>query len=334
MPAVSIDQLRTKVQATHEPQFMLPARFETVSFDSFEIDPDNPAQMEIIEQVGNVLDEAARPLRFWQKRDSDVPRGIYMSGPPGIGKTHLLAAAFLQGPEPKLFATFDEFLAAAGTLGMADLSDFLATRQLVCIDEVDLDDPANIMLLNTLLQAMLAGQPAIIATANARPGSMSGGRYYDDPFTRELSEIAESFIIIELDGKDWRESAAERPSQIGGGEHRVVSFTWPELMTFLYETHPMYDAAWLLEIDVIQIDGFQPLQDSDQAIRFVRFIDRVYDRAVRLRTTGHPLAPGEILAPIRDERRFHLHFIRCQSRLKELIRPGRERMGEVADGTS
>jgi cell division protein ZapE len=163
---------------------------------------------------------------------------------------------------------------------------------------------------------------------------MSGGRYYDNPFTRELGEIADSFVIMELDGKDWRESATERPSQIGGVGNRIVSFSWPELMKFLYETHPMYDAAWLLEVDVIQIEGFETLKDSDQAIRFVRFIDRVYDRAVHLQATGRPLAPDEILAPIRDERRFHLHFIRCQSRLKELIGPGRERMGEVADGTS
>lgn len=311
---------------------MLPARFETVSFDSFEIDPDNPVQADVIEQIGTVLQESSRPLRFWQKRNPDVPRGIYMSGPPGIGKTHLLAAAFLQGPEPKLFATFDEFLAAAGTLGMAGLSDFLSTRQLVCIDEIDLDDPANIMLLNTLLQAMLAGRPTIIATANARPGAMSGGRYYDDPFTRELGEIADSFVIMELDGQDWRESAAERPSRIDRGGNRVVSFTWAELMTFLYDTHPMYDAAWLLEVDVIEINGFEPLKDSDQAIRFVRFVDRVYDRDVRFRTTGHPLAPDAILAPIRDERRFHLHFIRCRSRLNELLGRSDYRTASVADG--
>ncbi len=312
---------------------MLPARFESVSFDSFELDPSNPAHAAIVEQIGSVLEETARPRRFWQKRDPRIPRGIYMTGPPGIGKTHLLAAAFLKGPEPKLFATFDEFLAAAGTLGMAELSGFLAAQQLVCIDEIDLDDPANIMLLNTLLQAMLAGQPTIIATANARPGGMAGGRYYNNPFTRELGEIANSFAIVELDGKDWRESASDRPIQLDRIQNRVVSFTWIELMEFLYETHPMYDAAWLLEVDIIEVTEFQPLKDTDQAIRFVRLIDRVYDRAVRLRTTSHPPSPDMILAPIRDEPRFHLHYIRCRSRLTELLGVGDCQASSIAGGT-
>jgi cell division protein ZapE len=320
---VSIDHIRRVAEATHEPQFMLPARFETVSFDSFQVNPNDAAQVETIRQIQQILAESNRSLRFWQKRDPSVPRGVYMMGPPGIGKTHLLAAAFHAGPEPKLFATFDEFLAAAGTLGMEGLSEFLAGHRLVCIDEVDLDDPANIMLLNSILRVMLDADPYIIATANERPGGMAGGKYYDDPFTRELGQIADSFAIIELSGSDWRESGAVSPSPAQTDE-RIVSFHWSELMRFLRATHPMYDARWLLEIDTIAIDGFMPLPDSDHAIRFVRFIDRVYDRDVRLCATGCLLPPEEILEPIRNERRFHLHYIRCRSRLTELLGQAQE----------
>lgn len=318
MKHVSIDHIRSIVEATHEPQFMLPARFENVSFGSFQINPADETQSRTIGQIQHVLAESNRSLRFWQKRDPSVPRGVYMMGPPGIGKTHLLAAAFHEGPEPKLFATFDEFLAAAGTLGMDGLSEFLASHRLVCIDEIDLDDPANIMLLNSILRVMLAAEPYIIATANERPGGMAGARYYDDPFTRELGEIADSFAIIELNGKDWRGSGSLM-TRAGRADERVVSFKWAELARFLRTTHPMYDARWLLEVDAVEIDGFAPLADSDHAIRFVRFIDRVYDRDVTLRTTGCVPPPDEILAPIRDEGRFHLHYIRCRSRLTELL---------------
>ena len=297
---------------------MLPARFELVSFDSFQINPTNTSQQETVQQLLRVLAEAGRPLRFWQNRDPAIPRGVYMMGPPGIGKTHLLAAAYHAGPEPKLFATFDEFLAAAGTLGMEELARFLICHKLVCIDEIDLDDPANIMLLTSILRIMLEEDLYIIATANARPGGMAGGRYYENPFTRELGEIAQSFSIIELDGKDWRESQ-QHGTLADRHEERVATFGWQELTQFLGNTHPMYDARWLLEVDTIEIAGFEPLDDSDRAIRFVRFIDRVYDRNVRLRATGVLLTPEEILAPIRDEGRFHLHYIRCRSRLTELL---------------
>lgn len=297
---------------------MLPARFNHVSFDSFQLNPDDDDQRHTIEQLQAVLEESGRQLRFWQKRNPEVPRGVYMMGPPGIGKTHLLAATFHNAPTPKLFATFDEFLAAVGSMGMEALAAFLTKHRLVCIDEIDLDDPANIMMLNSMLRIMLAADLYVIATANARPGSMAGGRFYQNPFTRELGEISGSFSIIELDGQDWRETGQvtnrHRPPP-----ERVVHFTWDELMAFLRDTHPMYDARWLLEVDGIELDRLEPLIDNDQAIRFVRLIDRVYDRDVQLQTTGSHLPVDTILTPIRDEARFHLHFIRSRSRLTELL---------------
>jgi cell division protein ZapE len=94
--------------------------------------------------------------------------------------------------------------------------------------------------------------------------------------------------------------------------------TWGELLSFLAETHPMYDAAWLGRLDAIRLDRLAPLPDADSAIRFVRFIDRVYDRAVAL-CVCRPLSPEEVLATIQDDRRYRLHYQRCRSRLIELV---------------
>ncbi|MDI3341735.1 MAG: AFG1/ZapE family ATPase, partial [Sphaerobacter sp.] len=255
----------------------------------------------------------------WRRAPDAVPRGLYLDGPPGVGKTHLMAAAFNAAPEPRLFVTFDELSAAAGTLGMERLSGLLASQRLVCIDEIDLRDPASIMLTVSLLRAMLAGSPRIIATANADPLGTSARALTADDFRRELGEIASAFAIVPMDGRDRRLARALAPRPTLPAAGRVLETTWEALLAFLRETHPMYDAAWLDCVDLIRVDRLAPLADADQALRFVRFIDRVYDRDVRLTAAGPTLAPEQVLQPLLDDGRFVLHVARCRSRLIELL---------------
>ncbi|MCC6780254.1 MAG: cell division protein ZapE [Hyphomicrobiales bacterium] len=306
---------------------MLPKRFEGASFENFEPDPAFPVQAGAVSRITDLISQSEPPRSRlpWKRKspESNGPRGLYLDGPPGIGKTHLLAAAFQSAPEPKLFATFDEFVAAAGTLGMRRLRHLLASRRLVCIDEVDLRDPGNIMLLTSLMRAMLAGEPRVLATANADPTGMSNGKSFAEDFGRELGEIASAFQILRVDGVDWREaglSGERRDDRLArDGELRVAQFTFEALADFLYETHPMYDAAWLQEVDLIELDRIEPLPNTDRALRFVRFVDRVYDRDVSLATGQMREALEDVLAPLRDDRRFVLHFARCRSRLIELV---------------
>lgn len=327
MIQVSLEQLRERVRKTRGPQFMLPARFNTASFDNYDHDPAFPAQSEALDQIQTLIapDEPARSWLPWRRsKPNGGPRGLYLDGPPGVGKTHLLAAAFQSAPGPKLFATFDEFAAAAGTLGMAPLRQLLASKRLVCIDEIDLRDPANIMLLTSLVRAMIEGLPTILATANAEPTGMPGDSGYASEFARELGEIANAFAIVRIEGVDWRVSglARGRMEHPRENEPRVASFSEETLRDFLSEVHPMYDAAWLQEVDIIAIDRVSPLPDTDRALRFVRFIDRVYDRAVDLEIRHLDCTIDDLLAPVRDDRRFGLHFIRCRSRLLEMTAAG------------
>ncbi len=324
MNDVSIDSLRECVRRTHGPQFRLPKRFQTASFDNFVVDGRFPGQRLAIEKIYELLaePEPARSLLPWRKSIPEPAfRGVYLDGPPGIGKTHLLAAAFQAADDPKLFATFDEFSAAAGTLGMKRLRQLLRHQKLVCIDEIDLRDPGNIMLLTSLVRAMLEGEPRILATANADPKAMDSGHSYADEFARELGEIANAFEVIEVGGVDWRESGDSIRSR-GSRDHgglRQVTFDEASLRRFLSETHPMYDAAWLDEVDRICLTRLAPLRDTDEALRFVRFVDRVYDRDVALVIEQIDAPLEEVLEPVRTDRRFGLHYARCRSRLIELI---------------
>lgn len=321
----TIEELRQVVRSTRRPQFRLPKRFLGTSFANYRPDPAYPSQQLAVHAIEQLIDHPRQaPRRWWPRshREPETgPSGIYLDGPPGIGKTHLLAAAFLAADEPKLFATFDEFSAAAGTLGMPKLSKLLAAQDLVCLDEIDLRDPANMMLLVSLLRAMLAGDTRIIASANADPQRSAGSGV--DQFQREVGEIARAFEIIVVDGMDHR-ALLKAPAEGESGhalsvEPRVLPVDWTQLVAFLYEVHPMYDAAWLDEVDLIVIDRLEPLENTDQALRFVRFIDRVYDRDVCLRVTGGPIDPSKLLAPLANDRRFQMHFARCRSRLTELL---------------
>jgi cell division protein ZapE len=312
------------VRATRGPQFRLPKRFEGASFANYVIDPAFPQQQAAIAKIRQLI-EAPEPSASrlpWRKVTAALDyRGVYLDGPPGIGKTHLLAAAFQQAEEPKLFATFDEFSAAAGTLGMGRLRQLLGSQRLVCIDEIDLRDPGNIMLLTSLVRAMLAGRPRILATANADPTVMDAGHGYAGDFQRELGEIATAFEVVQVDGVDWRSTgaAAERHPPSRAADERVVRFRADELRRFLAATHAIYDAAWLDEVDRIQLNQLEPMGDTDEALRFVRFIDRVYDRDVALSVDRLSVSLGDLLVALRDDARFRLHFIRCRSRLSELL---------------
>jgi predicted ATPase len=59
-------------------------------------------------------------------------------------------------------------------------------------------------------------------------------------------------------------------------------------------------------------------QDKDRALRFVRFVDRVYDRDVRL-TCEYPPAPAALVAPLVGDPRYVWHVARGRSRLRSLL---------------
>jgi cell division protein ZapE len=71
--------------------------------------------------------------------------GLYLDGGFGVGKTHLLAAAYRALPDdavhPKAFATFMELTQLAGVFGFVECIELLADYTLLCIDEFELDDP-------------------------------------------------------------------------------------------------------------------------------------------------------------------------------------------------
>ncbi len=317
--------MRRWVAARPQPEFILPARFRAASFENFEISAEHPEHGLLVERARRFITDAKPPpRRFWQRGEDKAGDGLFFVGPPGVGKTHLLAAGYVTADVPKLFATFDELVAAAGPLGMAQLTSIVTEPDLVCIDEVVLEDPGNITMLATLLQHMVAAGVHVFATANMPPDEAGGKGGWMQTFSRELGSIASAFDVVRIAGEDHRarrsDDATQRPAPHEGPALRL---TWEDLDHYLLETHPMYDAGWLSQVSTLAVTTpAEAPRDKDRALRFVRFIDRVYDRDVQLQLDTGALALDDMVAPLAGDPRYVWHVARGTSRLRELLRAG------------
>src|SRR5215207_9586168 len=77
--------------------FVPTRRFARVSFDSYEPDPRYPSQQRALDRLrwfAKALEPPSNPIQRVLGRRPKVPKGIYLDGGYGVGKTHLLAATY------------------------------------------------------------------------------------------------------------------------------------------------------------------------------------------------------------------------------------------------
>ncbi|NEE28075.1 cell division protein ZapE, partial [Streptomyces sp. SID7982] len=133
-----------------------PPRFDSVRFDTYVPDPNQPSQSEAVTVLegfaaglgGAHATGSGRRKWFGSKKPAapSGPRGVYLDGGYGVGKTHLLASLWHATPaEPSLkaFGTFVELTNLVGALGFQQTVRTLSGHRLLCIDEFELDDPGD-----------------------------------------------------------------------------------------------------------------------------------------------------------------------------------------------
>lgn len=190
-----------------------PPRFDSVRFDTYIPDPNQPSQTEAV----RVLADFAAGLsgahavgggkrgflglgkafgKAKEARTPAGPRGVYLDGGYGVGKTHLLASLWHATPaEPSLkaFGTFVELTNLVGALGFQKTVQTLSGHRLLCIDEFELDDPGDTVLVSTLLGKLVDAGVALAATSNTLPGKLGEGRFAAADFLREIQGLAARF---------------------------------------------------------------------------------------------------------------------------------------------
>jgi len=277
------------------------------------------------------VEAAASPPRRralpWLRRAEGT--GLYLDGGFGVGKTHLLAAAWHAAPLPaaaKRYLSFQELVYLLGALGRERARDAFSGVSLVCLDEFELDDPGNTLMIASFLREAFARGTSVLTTSNTEPASQGAGRFAADDFRREIQGIADRFAVLAIDGPDHRAgarraqwtSAEEMASAASSAGGAVAATTGAELAEALSDIHPIRYGGLLRGIDVLLIEGIEPIADQNDALRFVHFIDKLYDAGVRLRASG--TAPLEaIFDRSYREGAYAKKHHRCLSRLSELI---------------
>ena len=145
-----------------------------------------------------------------------IPRGVYMWGGVGRGKSFLMDVFFQSVPlTRKTRLHFHEFMREVhrelqDLKGTADPLDELGARiarrfRLICFDEFHVADVTDALILHRLLAALFANRVSIVATSNFHPDALYPNGLHRDRILPAIEMLKERLEVINVDaGTDYR----------------------------------------------------------------------------------------------------------------------------------
>ena len=147
----------------------------------------------------------------------DLPRGVYMWGGVGRGKSFLMDSFFTVAPvQRKTRLHFHEFMREVHReleelKGQADPLDELARRigkryRLICFDEFHVSDIADAMILYRLLDKLFENRVQFVMTSNYDPDLLYPDGLHRDRMLPAIELIKAKLDVINVDaGVDYRQ---------------------------------------------------------------------------------------------------------------------------------
>ncbi len=162
--------------------------------------------------------------RLFRDKDEEPPRGLYIHGEVGRGKTMLMDLFFQTSPvEHKRRAHFHEFMAdvheriyayrrsiSLGRLPDADVITLTANAifneaWLLCFDEFHVTDIADAMILGRLFAKLFEFGTVVVATSNVAPEDLYKGGLNRALFLPFIAQIEAHMDVMRLDARtDFR----------------------------------------------------------------------------------------------------------------------------------
>ncbi|MEY4712919.1 MAG: hypothetical protein RIS88_2369 [Pseudomonadota bacterium] len=188
----------------------------------------DPSQLRAVES----LDRCAHEWSLYKEHRSnalkklinhpDIPRGVYMYGGVGRGKSFLMDCFFNAVPlRRKTRLHFHEFMREVhreltqlqGTVNPLDvLGERIAGRyKLICFDEFHVADITDAMILHRLLQSMFDHGVGFVTTSNFRPDDLYPDGLHRDRILPAIDLLNSRLEVINVDnGTDYRRRTLER----------------------------------------------------------------------------------------------------------------------------
>ncbi len=155
-------------------------------------------------------------------RRPPIPRGVYLHGGVGRGKSFLMDCFFQSVPlKRKTRLHFHEFMREVhrelqDLKGMADPLDELGARiarrfRLICFDEFHVADVTDAMILHRLLAALFANRVSIVTTSNFHPDDLYPNGLHRDRILPAIELLKEKLEVVGVDnGTDYRRRTMEQ----------------------------------------------------------------------------------------------------------------------------
>jgi cell division protein ZapE len=151
-----------------------------------------------------------------------IPRGVYMHGGVGRGKSFLMDCFFNAVPlKRKTRLHFHEFMREVhreltdlhGTVNpLQELGERIARRyRLICFDEFHVADVTDAMILHRLLEALFDHRVSIVTTSNFHPDDLYPNGLHRDRILPAIELLKARLEVIGVDnGTDYRQMTLEQ----------------------------------------------------------------------------------------------------------------------------
>jgi cell division protein ZapE len=188
----------------------------------------DPSQLRAVERLQQAYDDwvafkaqRSNRLRRLISRP-EVPRGLYMWGGVGRGKSFLMDSFYSVVPvKRKTRLHFHEFMRDVhrqldDLKGVADPLDEVARRvarkyRLICFDEFHVSDIADAMILYNLLKALFDNEVSFVMTSNYMPDALYPDGLHRDRILPAIALLKERMDVLNVDaGNDYRKRALQQ----------------------------------------------------------------------------------------------------------------------------
>jgi cell division protein ZapE len=213
------------------------------------------------------LDALARELQRWRPDAwvgrGNVPRGLYLWGPVGRGKSMLLDLFFEAAPvKKKRRVHFHEFMLArhaflrearARGAGQDQLIAQAAKQvaddaHLLCFDELQVTDIADAMILGRLFERLFAEEVVVVATSNRPPDDLYRNGLNRQLFLPFIALLKRQLDIVEIAGpEDFRlrqlMAAPVYYAPLGPAADESIARAWDRLTAAATPQHVVLDVG-------------------------------------------------------------------------------------------